>query len=73
VDTGSAVTAVPAHFNRFVKGLQPTSKELKSVGDARLKVTGQVNTTISHGDVSIDETIYFNKLQFIMQHIKIFS
>jgi len=39
VNTGAAVTVVPAHFNKFVNDLQPTSKVLKSVGDARLKVT----------------------------------
>ena len=58
LDTGAAVTAIPASLKHCVSGIRNTDKTLKGAGNYNLKVLGYSEAVSSAGDNSVRENVY---------------
>ena len=58
VDTGAAVTALPAEMANIFSDVKPSQKTLRGAGNHKLKIAGRAKAKLCRNDTQIDETVY---------------
>ena len=58
VDTGAAVTAVPAEMSDMFSEIEQSKKTLRGAGNYKLKIAGMSKAKICSKSKQVDETIY---------------